>query len=105
MKTPLIGLASLFVLSQAPASAEPVDYLRDVKPILSKHCVSCHGAKVAKAGLRLDTAQAALKGGETGPVIEVGKSGESSLIDSVLGSEGFERMPLKRPPLSDQQVA
>lgn len=101
-------LACLVGLSAANgrfATAEPVDYLRDVKPILSKHCASCHGAVKPRAGLRLDTAGGALKGSKNGPVIVPGKSDESSLIESVLGAEGSERMPLKRPPLTEPQVA
>src|SRR5262249_5888289 len=36
--------------------AGAVDYSRDVKPILAKRCVACHGVLKQKAGLRLDTA-------------------------------------------------
>src|SRR5262249_30758315 len=41
-----------------------VDYGTQIKPILSRHCVSCHGASKPRGGLRLDTAAAALKGGK-----------------------------------------
>ena len=85
--------------------ADPVDYLRDVKPILAKHCASCHGAAKPKGGLRLDTAAAALEGGDNGPAVVPGKADESLLLDAVTGDGGIERMPLKRPPLSDEQIA
>ena len=86
-------------------AAEPVDYVRDVKPILTKECVSCHGATKPRAGLRLDTAAAALKGNKNSPAVVAGASDESTLIQAVLGEGSGERMPLKRPPLSDAQVA
>jgi mono/diheme cytochrome c family protein len=105
MKT-LVACGAIFLAGWvSPVAAEPVDYLRDVKPILARHCASCHGAKKPKAGIRLDLAAEALKGGKDGPVIVPGKSDESSLIDAVLGADGAERMPLKRPPLSDHEIA
>jgi hypothetical protein len=101
----LTGPAIGFVLCGTLVAGENVDYLRDVKPILAKHCASCHGAVKPKGGLRLDTAAAGIKGGTGGPAIVPGKSDESPLIEAVTGDGGIERMPLKRPPLSEQQIA
>ena len=47
---------------------EPVDYVRDVKPIFAKHCVSCHGTEKQKGGLRLDRKADAFLGGNSGNV-------------------------------------
>ena len=52
-------LCGLFTGSTERAWAA-VDYLRDVKPLLTQECVKCHGATQQKGGLRLDTAAAAL---------------------------------------------
>jgi mono/diheme cytochrome c family protein len=101
---PLLAPA-LFLIWGVDARAGSVDYVRDVKPILTKHCVACHGAKLTKGGLRLDTSAAVHRGGKAGPAIVPGKSEESSLIEAVLGEGATERMPLKRPPLSDAQIA
>src|SRR3954466_7401922 len=84
--TPLL-IASL--LGFAP----PVDYARDVKPILTARCTSCHGAIRQKAGLRLDTGELVRRGGEGGPAVEPGKSGESLLIERVTAADVSERMP------------
>ncbi|AGA29261.1 PSD1 and planctomycete cytochrome C domain-containing protein [Singulisphaera acidiphila] len=105
MKPMLACLVGLFVCSRSLFASEPVDYLRDVKPILTKHCVSCHGATKPRAGLRLDTAEAAMRGGDGGPAVIAGKSAESPLIDAVVGEGERERMPLKRSPLTDPQIA
>ena len=43
------------------------DFTRDVKPVLARHCVSCHGPDKQRGGLRLDTAAAARQGGNAGP--------------------------------------
>ena len=62
------------VAVEAPGS--PVDYANQVKPILTRHCVSCHGAAKPRGGLRLDTAAAALKGGKSGPAVLPGNGDE-----------------------------
>src|SRR5262245_25415367 len=99
MKTGRAGLLTL-IAGILPGSLfagdEPgtrlVDYVRDIKPVLSKRCYSCHGGLQQKAGLRLDTAALMKKGGDSGPAIEPGSSDDSLIIDAVTGSEGW-RMP------------
>lgn len=51
-----------------------------VQPLLQQNCVSCHGPDKSKGGLRLDSVEAVLKGGKSGPVVVAGKSAESDLI-------------------------
>jgi hypothetical protein len=105
MKRSFLGLVYLLVSFGSPCAGEPVDYTRDVKPILAKHCASCHGATKPRGGLRLDTAAFALKGGVGGPAVVPGNSEESPLIEAVIREADADRMPLKRPPLSPEQVA
>src|SRR5437899_2105746 len=83
---------------------EPVDYLSDVKPLLAQHCNGCHGAKMQKAKLRLDTAALARKGGASGPAIVAGKADESLLIQALKGTNDVTQMPYKKPPLPQGQV-
>jgi mono/diheme cytochrome c family protein len=94
----------LLCLAAAARADPPIDYSRDVKPILSRHCYSCHGEKAKKGGLRLDTAAALLKGGSSGPGLVRGKSAASFLIQAVKGTDGMTRMPYKAPALTDEQV-
>ena len=94
-----------FVLPLASASAaEPVDYVKDVKPILAKNCYNCHAGKNQRGGLRVDTAKAMLEGGETGPAFVAGKPDESLLIKAVSRSKGIKPMPPKET-LPAEQVA
>ena len=44
-------------------AADPVDYRRDVKPVLQERCYACHGALAQKAKLRVDSGANLLKGG------------------------------------------
>lgn len=86
----------------AASVAEP-DYFRDIKPILQERCFTCHGPSKSKANLRLDRKAEALKGGDSGPVIVPGRSGESLLVERVSGS-AEARMPPKGEPLSPKQI-
>jgi len=106
MKLQPMILAFVLGLVQPAGAAPPVDYGREVKPILAARCTSCHGAIRQKAGLRLDTADFVRRGGEGGPAVEPGKSGESLLIDRVTGADGSDRMPPESEgnPLSATEV-
>jgi mono/diheme cytochrome c family protein len=73
----------------APPATAPQDFSQlqafagVVQPILKENCVACHGPDKSKGKLRLDSFQAALKGGDSGPVIVSGKSAESALLKRV----------------------
>jgi len=98
-------IACLF-LAIGSSRAASVDYERQVKPILARHCFACHGALRQQSGLRLDAVQFIRKGGDRGPAIEPGKSGQSVLIDAVQGSGDVDKMPPEEQgtPLSEQQI-
>jgi mono/diheme cytochrome c family protein len=104
MSTPIALLASMVALVASPTAEGSVDYLREVKPILARHCVGCHGSTKPRAGLRLDTAAGAIKGGRGGPSVVPGDAEESPLLLSILGEGAGEQMPLRKPPLSEAEV-
>jgi mono/diheme cytochrome c family protein len=105
VRVAILILSAGFLWPAAPAAAAPPDYLKEVKPLLAKNCFQCHGLKAQKGGLRVDTLKAILAGGDSGPAVVPGKSGESPLIAAVSGAEGVTRMPLKKPPLPPPQIA
>src|SRR5436190_19506577 len=83
-----------------------VDYVREVKPVLAEHCYRCHGASQQKSGLRLDTAAFAAKGGDNGPAFKPGNPSQSIMIQVLKGAHAdVARMPYKKPPLPDSQIA
>src|SRR5688572_18434805 len=90
----LIMCAPLAAQSQLPpASSVKVDYDKDVRPLLSQNCYSCHGSEVQQSDLRLDLRQNALRGGDYGPVINPGNSAESKLIRRLVNGDGGLQMP------------
>ncbi len=96
-------LASLLLLTTPGVAA--VDYVQQIKPLLQSQCVKCHGATSQKGKLKLDTAAAALKGGEHGTSIVPGKSADSLLVQTLEGTHAeISKMPYKRPPLDSAQV-
>ncbi len=98
--------ATLVLLSAAGLrAAEPVDYLRDVKPLLKQRCYACHGALKQKAKLRLDTAATMIEGGRNGPVVAPGDAARSLLIERVSDPDPAHRMPPEGKPLTPEQVA
>ncbi len=99
-----VGFAARAGDGPASSAAKPVDYTSQVKPILTRHCVTCHGAAKPRGGLRLDTAAAALAGGKGGPVVLPGKGGSSPLIEALRGDGASDRMPLNRPPLPEAEI-
>lgn len=54
-----------------------------VRPVLAQHCQQCHGGKKQESGLRLDSLESVLLGGDGGPAVVPGKPGESLLVRAV----------------------
>jgi hypothetical protein len=79
----------------APALGEPLHYNRDIRPILTDKCFTCHGlAKKEGVELRLDKRDVAVKMGAIAP----GKPGESEMLSRVSSADADVRMP---PPSSN----
>src|SRR3954471_8246203 len=64
---------------------QPVDFQKEVLPILKKHCLACHNATVAESGLVLENPTRILKGGDSGAAVVPKKSGESLLLKRATG--------------------
>jgi hypothetical protein len=63
-----------------------------IRPVLADRCFKCHGADKQKGGLRLDSKQAMLRGGVSGPAVVPSKPGESLLLQA-LEQQGELKMP------------
>ncbi|WP_165227533.1 PSD1 and planctomycete cytochrome C domain-containing protein [Aquisphaera insulae] len=112
--------AGILLLAATPAAAEdlgtttaakptPVDYNREVRPILSRSCFACHGADEAKRakGLRLDVREAAVKPPKDGDAAIVPGDPDASDLVARIGEEDETlRMPPKKagPRLTAAEV-
>jgi hypothetical protein len=74
----------------------------NIRPILASNCYSCHG-DITSGGLKLDSREALLKGGERGPVLVPGDPDKSLIITAVHQNTSL-KMP-KGGKLSAQEVA
>src|SRR5271157_4382317 len=80
-------------------TARPVDFNREVRPILSKNCFACHGSDEAKRakGLRLDQREAAVKPLESGEAAIVpGDADSSNLVARISEEDDTVRMPPRK---------
>ena len=101
----LTGIILLCLSPAAPAADPPIDFGRDVRPILVQSCTSCHGAAKQRGGLRLDNGAAALRGGDRGPALKPGDAAHSRLLLAVAGMDPDLKMPpADKPPLTALQI-
>src|SRR5262245_23704030 len=88
----LVGSAAV----ESAANDAPVDFSRDIQPLLSDNCFRCHGpdAKQRQAGLRLDLREEAVKALDSGAnAIVPGKPEASAVVARIMSSDEGERMP------------
>ena len=96
------GFALEFV--HARAADDPLQFFENhVRPLLVDRCLKCHGASEPKGGLRLDTREGLMKGGESGPAVVPKDSAQSLLMQAVRRENGLEMPPSKA--LDAEQVA
>lgn len=86
-------------------AVEHPDYLKDVKPIIDRSCLKCHGPEKRKSGLRLDKKRYAMKGGETGLAIVPGDVEKSLLTKYIqLPPDDDDVMPSKGKLLAQSEI-
>ncbi len=92
-------MLSLAIAATARADA-PIDFNRDIRPILSENCLYCHGqdGNKRKADLRLDVRDAAI---ETGAIVP-GNAGASVLLERIHSTDAEVLMP---PPASNRRLS
>ena len=105
--TRVAALLLLFFMASAADQATaqtPVNFHRDIRPILSANCFQCHGPdeKQRKAHLRLDTKDGAFADLDGSFAIVPGKPQESKLLQRITADDPEERMP---PPKSGKKLS
>lgn len=97
---------SLFSDKEIPAIPDSIRiYTHLVRSILDDKCVDCHNTDKKKGGLRLDSYEGMLKGGETGPAVVKGQSSNSELFRRITMAPNSRKfMPPKGDPLSYPEI-
>jgi hypothetical protein len=97
------SLAVAFSCAALSRAVEPVDFNRDIQPILSENCYQCHGpdAKAREADLRLDRKESAYRTVEGVTPIKPGDIANSDAIIRIFSTDKTERMP---PPKSHRTL-
>src|SRR5436190_8305536 len=86
-------------------TAEQVRFFESaVRPVLVEHCDKCHGPAKQWNGLRLDSREAILRGGDSGPAIVPGQPDKSLLIRAVRQIDDELKMPAESK-LTERQIA
>jgi hypothetical protein len=87
-----------------PPANHPINFAKEIKPIFEASCIKCHGRGRDKGGLRIDTRESFLKGGDSGPAVLSGNSAQSLLIALVHGFDPDSIMPKKGSRLTPEQI-
>jgi len=104
----LVALASILMATSAGerAAADPVDFSREVQPLLARRCLSCHGPNTQEGGLRLDSADGATSALPSGGRAIVPGSADTSLVlERIVSTDPDLQMPPEGPRLTPAQVA
>src|SRR5712691_7796480 len=106
----LIFATLLLVIRSAAAepATEQIEFFeKKIRPLFVEHCYTCHSEKAEKlkGGLRLDTPEALLKGGDSGPAVIAGDPDASLLIKAVRYTDPDLQMPPKNKKLPAEEIA
>src|SRR5690606_10176493 len=86
-------------------AGDQIEFNRDIRPILNKNCIVCHGGVKQSGGFSLLFPEEALAVNESGkPAIVPGSPRESELIRRIEHDDPDLRMPLEAEPLSGEEI-
>jgi cytochrome c553 len=107
LSLPFLALSAFAAETGAPPTAAQLEFFeKEIRPVLAENCYKCHGKEKQKSGLRLDSRELILKGGEVGPVVVPGKPESSRLILSVrhVKAKDVEPMPNADDKIPDKAI-
>jgi hypothetical protein len=90
-----LAMVSLCLVAPTADAGDPIDFSREIRPILAEHCLHCHGpdAGTRKGELRLDEAASALADRGGTRVVTPGKPDQSTLLERVRSTDPDAQMP------------
>lgn len=103
LRSLLLSFAFVGGVCAGAASAEPVTYADQVRPLFQSSCLNCHNPDKHKAGLDLSTYEATMTGSDSGKIVEPGNAAKS-LLFSVVTHTAEPFMPAKSDKLPDSEI-
>ncbi|HEY1055465.1 MAG TPA: DUF1549 domain-containing protein, partial [Emticicia sp.] len=102
----VVAAGAIMAFSFNPFS-DKVDFNTEIKPILNKHCVSCHGGVKKAAELSFLFSQEALNTkGKSGKIAIIpGEADHSEFYKRLITNDTEERMPKGKDPLNKEEIA
>jgi len=96
-------LTLVFFLAAVAAYAQDTQLASRAAVVLEQRCLICHGSSLSQSGLRLDSREAALKGGARGPALVAGNAAQSRLVQAIRRTGPLQMPP--GPKLPDTEIA
>jgi len=98
-----LGTSVTFLSAQEGGQTPPVNFVEHVLPIFRQHCLQCHNANDAEAGLAIDSYGALMEGGGSGDVVSAGDAMSSRLF-LVMTHDEEPAMPPNQDPIPAEQL-
>jgi hypothetical protein len=109
-----VGVAALVALArpaitqtvtdQGPSKADVAFFDNEVLPVLKANCYKCHGEDKTRGGLSLGSRPAILKGGESGPAVDLKSPEDSLLVKAINHRDGLAMPPSPAPKLQAKEI-
>src|SRR5579863_6384069 len=101
----LSGFVTLFFASACLFHSDKIDFNTQVKPIINKRCITCHGGVRAKGGFSLLFREEAFAKTASGkPAIIAGDPDHSEMIRRLTLKDAEDRMPYKHEALTKEEI-
>src|SRR5580765_5088352 len=108
MKKVLLAISILFLavlIFVISIRRKPIDFTSQVKPIINKNCITCHGGVRQKGGFSLLFREEALAKTKSGKfAIIPGDPDHSEMIRRITHTDPEERMPYQHGPLTKEEI-
>ena len=103
--TVMLAVLAYFTWDKIGASSDPVDFNAEIRPILNKKCITCHGGVKRSGEFSLLFRTDALGVNESGQrAIVPGDPDASEMLRRIVHTDPEERMPPEGPPLAEEEV-
>ena len=105
LKVLIFSILGLLLFNYACRVQSKIDYNSQVKPIINKSCITCHGGVKKQGGYSLLFKEEAYGKGKSGKIgIVPGDASASEFIKRITNKDPEERMPHEKEPLSDEEI-